>query len=113
MTNDETLELAHREAWRYKKSSDPHHSDTYTFNRSTLLEFARKLNAVAREECALFLESEARAWEEYMKTDEAKEAEEEDSGCSGYMSQARVDTLYEAATEIRERSNSNYPYRAR
>lgn len=46
MTTDETLDLAHREAWRYKKSSDPHHSDTYTFNRSTLLEFARKLAIV-------------------------------------------------------------------
>lgn len=52
MTSDETLELAHREAWRYKKSSDPHHSDTYTFNSSTLLEFARKLLAAEREACA-------------------------------------------------------------
>lgn len=34
MDNNGILELAHREAWRYKKSSDPHHSDTYTFNRS-------------------------------------------------------------------------------
>lgn len=48
MTTDEILDLAHREAWRYKKSSDPHHSDTYTFNRSTLLEFARKLAIVER-----------------------------------------------------------------
>lgn len=38
--------LAHRTAWRYKKSSDPHHSDTYTFNRETLLDFARKLRAI-------------------------------------------------------------------
>lgn len=30
-------------AWRYKRSKDPHHSDTYTFNRSTLLDFVRKL----------------------------------------------------------------------
>ena len=33
--------LAHRIAWRYKKSTDPHHSDTYTFNKDTLLQFAR------------------------------------------------------------------------
>ncbi len=52
MTNDETLELAHRKAWRYKKSSDPHHSDTYTFNQSTLLEFARNLVEAEREACA-------------------------------------------------------------
>ncbi len=52
MTQDEIEALAHREAWRYKKSSDPHHSDTYTFNRSTLLEFARKLIEEEREACA-------------------------------------------------------------
>ena len=52
MTNNEILELGHRKAWRYKKSGDPHHSDTYTFNRSTLLEFARKLLAAGREACA-------------------------------------------------------------
>lgn len=39
---DEHIEtLAHRMAWRYKKSSDPHHSDTYTFNRTTLIDFVR------------------------------------------------------------------------
>lgn len=37
--------LAHRIAWRYKKSSDPHHSDTYTFNRATLLQFAEALRS--------------------------------------------------------------------
>lgn len=50
MTNDEIIDLAHREAWRYRKSSDPHHSDTYTFNRATLLEFARKLVALSASE---------------------------------------------------------------
>lgn len=39
--------LAHRIAWRYKKSSDPNHSDTYTFNRATLLQFAAALAAPA------------------------------------------------------------------
>lgn len=43
-TEDQRIEeLAHRMAWLYKKSSDPHLSDTYTFNRSTLLDFARAL----------------------------------------------------------------------
>lgn len=36
-------ELAHRIAWRYKKSSDPHHSDTYTFNKDTLIQFAAEI----------------------------------------------------------------------
>lgn len=41
--------LAHRIAWRYRKSSDPHHSDTYTFNAATLLHFADALLAAERE----------------------------------------------------------------
>jgi hypothetical protein len=45
--SDEQIEaLAHRMAWRYKKSSDPHHSDTFTFNLTTLVQFARALAAV-------------------------------------------------------------------
>jgi hypothetical protein len=36
-------ELAHRMCWRYKHSSDPAHSHTYTFNRTTLLQFAGAL----------------------------------------------------------------------
>jgi hypothetical protein len=40
--------LAHRMAWRYKKSSDPHHSDTFTFNVSTLQQFALELIRMAR-----------------------------------------------------------------
>ena len=42
--------LAHRIAWRYKKSSDPTHSDTYTFNRDTLLQFADALIATERQD---------------------------------------------------------------
>ncbi len=37
------LEIAHRTAWKYKKSSDPHHSDTYTFNEFTMIDFAQKV----------------------------------------------------------------------
>ena len=44
--------LAHRMAWRYKCSRDPNHSDTYTFNRATLLTFADALVAAERERCA-------------------------------------------------------------
>ena len=43
MAESEIAEIAHRTAWRYKKSSDPAHSDTYTFNRTTLMQFARAL----------------------------------------------------------------------
>lgn len=50
-------ELAHRTAWRYKYSSDPNHSHTYTFNRHCLLEFAAKLIAAERERCARLCES--------------------------------------------------------
>jgi hypothetical protein len=45
-------ELAHRTAWRYARSRDPHHSDTYTFNRTCLLDFADKLVAAALERIA-------------------------------------------------------------
>lgn len=50
MTKDQIEALAHRECWRYKKSSDPHHSDTYTFNTVTLHQFARKLVDADRSE---------------------------------------------------------------
>ena len=43
MTDYEVKELAHRVCWKYKKSADPHHSDTYTFNDHTITEFARLL----------------------------------------------------------------------
>ena len=42
-SNTAVLALAHRIAWRYKKSGDPAHSDTYTFNEATLLQFAAAL----------------------------------------------------------------------
>jgi len=47
-----TLALAHRIAWRYKKSSDPAHSDTYTFNEATLLQFAAAVAAIPAPEGA-------------------------------------------------------------
>lgn len=49
MTDYQVKELAHRVCWKYKKSQDPHHSDTYTFNDHTLLEFARVLKLMEKE----------------------------------------------------------------
>ena len=46
------IELAHRICWRYKHSKDPHHSSTYTFNESTLQQFAKTIRAEERERCA-------------------------------------------------------------
>ena len=50
MTDQEILDVAHRTAWRYKHSSDPHHSDTYTFNAMTMLDFARRVMAESAAE---------------------------------------------------------------
>ena len=44
--------LAHRMAWQYRKSSSLKESDTYTFNRYTLLMFAEALIAKEREKAA-------------------------------------------------------------
>ena len=46
LTTEQIEAIAHRTAWRYKKSSDPHHSDTYTFNRHTLIDFVRAITSV-------------------------------------------------------------------
>lgn len=51
-------DMAHRLCWRYKHSSDPAHSHTYTFNRSTLLAFADALLDRQRQHAK---EAEARA----------------------------------------------------
>jgi len=51
MTDYEIEQLAHRTCWRYKVSTDPNHSDTYTFNRHTLLEFARALVQGLKKPC--------------------------------------------------------------
>lgn len=44
----EILDIAHRTAWKYKFSNDQHHSDTYTFNKTCMIDFARKVS----ERCA-------------------------------------------------------------
>jgi hypothetical protein len=43
ISDSEILSLAHRKAWRYKYSSDPAHSSTYTFNDMLMVEFVRYL----------------------------------------------------------------------
>jgi len=40
------LEIARHTAWRYKKSSDPNHSDTYTFNERKMIDFAQKVKTL-------------------------------------------------------------------
>lgn len=44
MDAEKILEIAHRTAWKYKHSSDPQHSSTYTFNAHTMIDFARKVS---------------------------------------------------------------------
>lgn len=46
VSDDDILTAGHRLAWRYKHSSDPSHSSTYTFNRACLLQFARAILAL-------------------------------------------------------------------
>lgn len=43
LTDEQIAEIGHRMAWRYRQSSDPNHSDTYTFNRARLVAFARAI----------------------------------------------------------------------
>jgi hypothetical protein len=50
MRDETILLIAHRTAWKYKYSTDPHHSDTYTFNDSCMLDFARKLLEAGKAE---------------------------------------------------------------
>ena len=49
LTDEEILKLAHRVCWKYKHSRDPHHSDTYTFNKHTMLDFARAIEKARRQ----------------------------------------------------------------
>lgn len=93
--------LAHREAWRYKKSSDPHHSDTYTFNRTTLLEFARKLTETEREACAQVCDAEADRMEQGAQEAIANGEHDEVSAIRSTAWKLSV-----AANRIRARSNA-------
>ena len=49
LPGDEIAALAREKAWRYRMSSDPHHSSTYTFNQQALVDFARAIEAAATE----------------------------------------------------------------
>jgi hypothetical protein len=59
--NETINEMAERTCWRYNRSSDPSHSDTYTFNDATLAAFTAKVQEVEREQCAKHLRAMA-AW---------------------------------------------------
>lgn len=49
MISEELIkELAHRKAWRYKHSTEPQHSDTYTFNDMCLIDLCRAIEAEAQ-----------------------------------------------------------------
>ena len=48
LTDERITELGHRHAWRYKHSSDPNHSHTYTFNGCALHNFARAIEREVR-----------------------------------------------------------------
>lgn len=52
------LDIAHRTAWKYKHSSAPAHSDTYTFNKTCMLDFARKVSERGAP-CLNFCEAQA------------------------------------------------------
>jgi len=54
----EILDIAHRSAWKYKFSSDPSHSDTYTFNKTCMIDFARKVSERGAP-CLNFCEAQA------------------------------------------------------
>jgi len=54
----EILDIAHRTAWKYKFSNDPHHSDTYTFNKACMIDFARKVSERGAP-CLNFCEAQA------------------------------------------------------
>ena len=46
VSDEQMRAIGHRTAWRFKHSSDPAHSDTYTFNDACLLTFARAILAL-------------------------------------------------------------------
>ena len=62
MTEYEILELAHRVCWKYKCSKDPAHSDTYTFNKDTMLEFARVMEYQIKNGVRGVIKNEAASW---------------------------------------------------
>ena len=42
-SDEDILVAAEKLSWRFKRSSDPHHSDTFTFNRKSVLDFAKAI----------------------------------------------------------------------
>ena len=64
------IELAHRICWRYKHSKDPHHSSTYTFNESTLQQFAKTIRADLMKQVMNTCESEYDKYDKMVEEDD-------------------------------------------
>lgn len=62
MNTEKIIAIAHRTAWKYKHSTDPCHSDTYTFNDACLLDFVAKVRAMALDTALHELLGEPVAW---------------------------------------------------
>lgn len=65
------IDLAHRICWKYKHSKDPHHSSTYTFNDTTIKQFADLIRADVMKEVMAIGEAEYKAYDELIASDDA------------------------------------------
>lgn len=50
VSDEQIVAMAFRMCWKYRHSTDPHHSDTYKFNTALLLRFARAILALRAKE---------------------------------------------------------------
>jgi hypothetical protein len=46
VSDEAIVAMAFRTCWQYRRSTDPHHSDTYKFNTTLLLRFVRSILAL-------------------------------------------------------------------
>ena len=65
VSDEDILSLGQRNAWRYKYSSDPAHSSTYTFNDVCLVQFARAILALRPQAVPMTDEQAALEEEEF------------------------------------------------
>jgi hypothetical protein len=94
LTDADIEATAHRKAWRYEKSSDPAHSDTYTFNQSTLVNFSRTIIAMNVAQAAP-VAAEALTVEEFIAIADATKSA--DPGRDGYILPVTYGRAVEAA----------------
>lgn len=84
VSDDAIVTAGHRTAWRYKHSSDPAHSSTYTFNRACLLQFARAI-LTQRPAAQATPDALAGAWDEGYRLGVADErTSEANIGVAGF-----------------------------